>query len=75
MEQLLQILVFKTTVKTPQDREILAPLLATLEQINRWTVDCEDCDCVLRVEADGVSPQKIIELVQQAGFECVELVD
>lgn len=75
MEQLLQILVFKTTVKTPHDREILAPFLATLEQINRWTVDCEDCDCVLRIEADGVSPWKIIELVQRAGFECVELSD
>ncbi len=75
MEQLLQILVFKTTVKTPQDRATLAPFMDTLEQINRWTVDCEDCDCVLRVEADGVSPREIIELVQQAGFECFELGD
>ncbi|NBB20519.1 hypothetical protein GVN20_14220 [Runella sp. CRIBMP] len=75
MEKLLQILVFKTTVKTPQDRATLAPFMATLEQINRWTVDCEDCDCVLRVEAEDISPQEIIELVLRAGFECIELGD
>lgn len=75
MKNLLQILVFKTTINTPQDKERLAPLLDRLLTINRWTVDCEDCDCVLRVEADGISGREITELVRQAGFECDELND
>lgn len=75
MENLPQILVFKTTIKTPQDTESLAPLLDGLRTINRWTVDCEDCDCVLRVEADGVSKGEIMEIVRLAGFECEELND
>lgn len=75
MENLLQILVFKTTIKTQEDKEKIAPLLLSLPQIYRWTVDCEDCDCVLRIEAEGISEEQIIETVQRAGFECEELND
>ena len=75
MEQLLQILVFKTTIRTLEDKQKLTPLLDHWEQISRWTVDCEDCDCVLRIEADGVSEQEIMELVRRAGFECEVLID
>ncbi|AEI50776.1 hypothetical protein [Runella slithyformis] len=71
MENLLQILVFKATIKTPQEKERLAPLPA----IKRWTVDCEDCDCVLRVEAASISKNEIMEMVRRAGFECHELSD
>lgn len=75
MEQLLQILVFKTNIKTSQDKEQITPVLEALGQINRWTVDCEDCDCVLRIEADGVSEQEIIEAIHRVGFECAVLTD
>lgn len=75
MENLLQILVFKTTIKTPQHKERLAPILDGLPTIRRWTVDCEDCDCVLRVEADGISDREVMALVRMAGFECDELSD
>ena len=75
MENLLQILVFRTTIKTQEDKEKLAPLLVSMPQIYRWTVDCEDCDCVLRIEAEGISEEQIIETVQRAGFECEELKD
>ncbi|MEI7583136.1 hypothetical protein [Runella sp.] len=75
MENLLQILVFRTTIKTQEDKEKIAPLLVSMPQIYRWTVDCEDCDCVLRIEAEGISEEQIIETVQRAGFECEELKD
>jgi hypothetical protein len=73
MENLLQILVFRTTIKTQEDKEKIAPLLVAIPQIYRWTVDCEDCDCVLRIEAEGIAGEQIIETVQRAGFECEEL--
>jgi len=70
-----EILVFKTNIKTAEDKQKVAKVLDALSQINRWTVDCEDCDCVLRIEAEVISEQQIIETVQRAGFECEELKD
>lgn len=69
------IFVFKTTIKTEEDKQKVALILDSLSQINRWTVDCEDCDCVLRIEADGISEEQIIEIVQRLGFGCEELKD
>jgi hypothetical protein len=70
-----EILVFKTTIKTEEDKQNVALTLDSLAQINRWTVDCEDCDCVLRIEADGISEEQIIEIVQRLDFDCEELKD
>ena len=70
-----EILVFKTNIKTDDDKQKVAKVLDALPQTNRWTVDCEDCDCVLRIEAEGISEQQIIETVQRAKFECEELKD
>lgn len=70
-----EILVFKTNIKTDEDKQKVALVLNSLPHINRWTVDCEDCDCVLRIEAEGMSEEQIIELIQQAGFYCEELKD
>lgn len=70
-----EILVFKTTIKTDEDKQKVAFVLDSLLQINRWTVDCDDCDCVLRIEADGILENQIIEIVQQLGFGCEELKD
>lgn len=70
-----EILVFKTTIKTEEDKHKVALVLDSLSQINRWTVDCDDCDCVLRIEADGISEEQIIEIVQRIGFDCEELKD
>lgn len=70
-----EILVFKTNIKTDDDKQKVAKVLDALPQTNRWTVDCEDCDCVLRIEAEGISEQQITELIQQAGFDCKALKD
>lgn len=70
-----EILVFKTSIKTEEDKLKVAMDLDSLLQITRWTVDCEDCDCVLRIEAEGISEKQIIEAVQRSGFECEELKD
>ena len=70
-----EVLVFKTTIKTEEDKQKVALVLDSLSQINCWTVDCEDCDCVLRIEADGISEEQIIEIVQRLGFDCEELKD
>ncbi|MEZ4904517.1 MAG: hypothetical protein R2822_23605 [Spirosomataceae bacterium] len=69
------ILIFKTNIKTEEDKHKIAPLLDALLSIRRWTVDCEDCDCVLRIESDNLTEDEIIKLIQQGGFTCEVLND
>ena len=44
--------------------------------IDRWTVDTEDIDNVLRVEASGeVSEKEVLRLIRAGGFEGEALPD
>ncbi len=40
----------------------------------RWTADLDDCDKVLRVETAVITPDRIIQVMHEAGFMCEELV-
>ena len=69
-----EILVFKTDIGNPEAGKRLEPFLAALPAVLRWTVDCDDVDCVLRVEvSERLDPKRIIEQVAAAGFSCEEL--
>ena len=70
-----QILVFKTNIRSDDEKERLTSALAALEGIIKWTVDCEDVDCVLRVVTNEYCAEELIRAVQKAGFECTELPD
>lgn len=74
-ERLLQIHLFKTNIKGKEDKEQLAPIFKTIPEILRWSVDCEDCDCVLRIETLEVDESQIISTVQSLGFHCELLPD
>lgn len=41
----------------------------------KWSFDLEDCDRVLRVETNSLSPEEINHVLRTAGFECEELED
>ncbi|MES3019677.1 MAG: hypothetical protein V4721_17950 [Bacteroidota bacterium] len=69
-----QVLVFKTSVHSSRDVSIVEPLLhKLLDKTERWTFDLEDCDKVLRVEAEFVAADSIIEKFKSAGVMCAEL--
>lgn len=68
------ILVFKTSVKTKKQIKTLTPLLNTVLQISRWNFDLDDCDNILRVESEINISTQIILLLNEKGFECVELI-
>lgn len=70
-----QILVFKTNIRLDHEKERLITAFAALEGITKWTVDCEDVDCVLRVVAHRHCAEELISIVQHSGFECTELPD
>jgi hypothetical protein len=71
----MEVLVFKTSVNTEQHIEELAPHLNSLIQPPNWNFDLDDCDRILRVEtAHNIAPA-IVSVINQRGFECVELMD
>lgn len=73
MNDPMDILVFKTNILREDDVEKVTFMMNEDVRIKRWTVDREDCDKVLRVEANEMLPDEIIELIRQAGYACEEL--
>lgn len=67
------ILIFKTNIHSPIDMEAISPLLDG-PHIIRWSVDREDIDRVLRIEATHDATHEIIYNIQQAGYHCEELL-
>jgi hypothetical protein len=71
----MDILVFKTDIKQEHDLEKLASVLMEEPRINRWTIDNEDIDNVLRIESNQLDPTDVILLIKQSGYCCEELAD
>lgn len=67
------ILVFKTTVADSQFLEKVTILLETIQSINKWNFDFEDCDNILRVEAESNISTQVIHCLKSLGFYCEEL--
>jgi hypothetical protein len=69
----MDILIFSTSVEKPEQVSKVRPLLTSVPAITGWNFDLEDCDNILRIEADDISPRYIESLLQKAGFNCQEL--
>lgn len=69
----MEILVFITSVENPEQISKVKPLLTAVPAINDWNFDLDDCDNILRIEANGIPPGYIESLLQRAGFNCREL--
>lgn len=73
MENLTHILIFKTNIKTETDKIRIGQMLDTVTEIEEWSVDCDDVDCVLRVVSHTLTPHQITELLFRENFQCEEL--
>lgn len=73
METTSSILVFKTNIQSPDDLNLLKPLLDDHPHIVRWNVDMEDIDCVLRIVSARLTEADVINLITPAGYACSEL--
>ncbi len=69
----MDILIFVTSVEKPEQVSEVKPLLTSVRAISQWNFDLEDCDNILRIEADDISPRYIESLLQTAGYDCREL--
>ncbi len=68
-----EILVFKTNIQSDEDKHQLRNIMGTLPSVNRWNVDTDDIDCVLRIETSELTPTQIIHHITNAGYQCQEL--
>lgn len=71
----MEVFVFKTNINRLNHLEKLKPVINSHKGIYAWSIDMQDIDKVLRVEAESSSPTEIISLVNKAGFFCEELPD
>lgn len=69
----LEVLVFRTNIRFKKDLKLIGPVLDKQAGVQRWNVDREDSDKVLRVESRTLCAGDIIQLVTRAGFDCEEL--
>lgn len=67
------ILVFKTNIQTVFDKIRIQDALDSIDAIEKWNVDLQDTDCVLRIVSDTLTPGQIISVINHRGFECSEL--
>ena len=72
----MNLLIFRTDIKTRNKVKTLNPILNKLAFITDWSVDTEDIDNVLRIEAsEDVKENDIIKLIKTSGFYCEALPD
>jgi hypothetical protein len=69
----MEIFIFTTSVEKPEQVTEVKPLFTSVPAITGWNFDLDDCDNILRIEADDISPRYIESLLQNAGFDCREL--
>lgn len=67
------ILVFATNIKTETDRQKISGILDDHSEIHQWNVDQEDIDCILRIVSKTVSEEQIINIINAQNFMCKAL--
>ena len=73
-EDFEHILLFKTNIASYAGKAAVCTLLSDLQGAEKWTVDTEDEDCVLRIVSHTLRHQQIIDLITHHGYECCELI-
>jgi hypothetical protein len=66
--------VFKTNVLTKKKAKVILSLLSKTYPTFKINFDLSDCDKILRLQGNNISPEKIIELVTANGFRCEILI-
>jgi len=66
--------VFKTNVEKAEQSRLLIGQMITYMPNGKINFDLEDCDKILRVEAESISHKTIIELLNKNGFKAEVLI-
>ena len=71
----MNILIFKTNIRLKKDLGVIRPFLSAIESIEKWNVDRDDTDKILRIVSTSNDPVDIIKTINEAGYHCEELPD
>ncbi len=72
----MEILIFRTDIKSKKKVKTIKPILNAQDYIHKWTIDLQDIDNVLRIEAKNkITEQKVMNLIRNKGFYIEEMVD
>ncbi len=70
----MNLLILKTDLETKARVLKALPFLNSIPGVKDWSVDTDDCDNVLRVEAhDSLSEIQLIDLLKRSGIHSEEL--
>jgi hypothetical protein len=62
--------VFRTNVAEPRHAEQLVSMLLEHFPGGKINFDLQDCDRILRVDKQGLIPEKVVHLLRENGYEC-----
>lgn len=68
-----RVFIYKTDVSSSLHVQRVGALFEADTSIKQWTFDLEDCDRILRIEAQGLHPQVIEQLLAKAGIAYEQL--
>lgn len=72
----MKLLIFKTNIENRLKAKRVSSIFAYSPKIFDWSIDLEDIDKVLRIEADDQSSEReIIEMLATCGLQCETLPD
>ena len=66
--------VFKTYVEQPEHSEMLIDQIINQIPNSQINFDLEDCDKILRIEAEDISIRNIIEILNKNGYYAEVLI-
>ena len=70
----MKLLILRTDIKTKKKVKKMKPIFNNLSIINKWSIDTEDIDNVLRIEAeDSLQEADVYKLIAENGFYCEDL--
>tara|TARA_R110002072_G_scaffold21429_1_gene76083 strand:- start:442 stop:696 length:255 start_codon:yes stop_codon:yes gene_type:complete len=71
-----RLFILRTNIKTKKNLKTIKPFLNNHPGIIKWTIDIEDIDNVLKIEArNSLSEHDIIDEIKEQGFYCDALED
>ena len=72
----MEVLVFRTDIKSKKKVKYISPILSNNKAVLDWSIDLEDIDNVLRIEATpNLKEKDVIGLVKMNGFYIEALED
>ncbi|TDW44612.1 hypothetical protein EV144_10860 [Flavobacterium sp. 270] len=66
--------IFKTNITEIKPNCPMRETLDNHSDVQQWSIDHEDVDCVLRVVSKSLKPKAIITMINDFGHECQELL-